>query len=623
MRHIWTTAKRTAPDVAPTGLCLWIWTCFIASAAATTVPAAYGVPSSEVWQGNDGPWSTFQIYLGTPAQNAQVLISTAVTSTWVVVVEGCEGVGIPSNCSTTRGVFNVSESTSWEPNNLNSSPFYYLHVESNLGTNYAADQGEFGWETVGLGFQNSGGPVLNHTVVAGIETFDYDLGMFGLNPRPTNFTAGTDPQPSYLSLLYENGKIPSLSYSYTAGAAYRFNKVVGSLTLGGYDDSLYIPNTITFPFGVDTERDLLVGLTSITGSGGQTLLPNSILALIDSTVSPMWLPVEACEAFESTFGLVYDTASSLYLVNDTQHTALLKQNTSLTFTLSTTLQGTDTFNITFPYAAFDLQAQYPLVNGTQRYFPLQRAANDTQYTLGRTFLQEAYLTVDYGRSNFSVSQRKWELSPQSHVVDIFPANATNSATTGTGSGTPLAPKPSTVNTGAIAGAAVGAIAVVAAIAFGIWFFLRRRKRAAEEAKAAEVAQAIQAAAAAAAIEEQDKKDAIMANSHEVHPQDYKHELDTPGVKSPELYGDQYITQEMSGEERMAELAARQDGIEGRFELEAPHGMVELSNAERQRTAREMLPSQRGDVDIFQSPQTPQRYDSTGEKARPFSWQAQA
>jgi hypothetical protein len=29
------------------------------------------------------------------------------------------------------------------------------------------------------------------------------------------------------------------------------------------------------------------------------------------------------------------------------------------------------------------------VSNQTRYFPLQRAANDTQYTLGRTFLQEA------------------------------------------------------------------------------------------------------------------------------------------------------------------------------------------------------------------------------------------
>jgi len=42
-----------------------------------------------------------------------------------------------------------------------------------------------------------------------------------------------------------------------------------------------------------------------------------------------------------------------------------------------------------PYAAFDLVADYPLVIDSSRYFPLMRAANESQYTLGRTFLQEA------------------------------------------------------------------------------------------------------------------------------------------------------------------------------------------------------------------------------------------
>jgi hypothetical protein len=488
-----------------------------------------------------------------------------------------------------------------------------LNIESNLGTNYAADEGEFGWDTVALGFQGSGGPTLNHTVVAGLQTMDYYIGMFGLNPRPTNFSTFNDPQPSYLSLLYETAKIPSLSYSYTAGAQYRLDTVLGSLTLGGYDDSLFVDNSVTFPFYYDQSRDLTVGLKSITGSGGQSLLPTGILTLIDTTVSQMWLPIEACKAFEFTFGLVYDDMTDLYLVNDTQHAALQKQNTSLTFTLAPTLDDTASVNITFPYAAFDLEVSYPLVNTTQRYFPLHRADNDTQYTLGRVFLQEAYVTVDYGRSNFSVSQRKWELNAPKHMVDIFPQNATNSSATGSGSGTGTGtniPKTTKSNTGAIAGGIVAGVAAIAAIAFGIWFFLRHRRRAAEEKKSAELAQAIKATAA----QEQERKDAIMANEYGVLDPTYKHELDTPGAKAPELYGsEQYFGNvEMSSEELMAELAAREEGTVGRFELEAPHGMVEMGNEERRRTNREMLPSQRSDGQDG----TP----ISGASSRPFSWQ---
>jgi len=91
-------------------------------------------------------------------------------------------------------------------------------LESNLGI---TDTGEFGYETVGIGWQGSGGPVVEHQVIAGIATPDFWLGFFGLTPRPTNFTDFTNPQPSFLQTLKNNSQIPSLSWSYTAGAPYR------------------------------------------------------------------------------------------------------------------------------------------------------------------------------------------------------------------------------------------------------------------------------------------------------------------------------------------------------------------------------------------------------------------
>lgn len=42
--------------------------------------------------------------------------------------------------------------------------------------------------------------------------------------------------------------IPSLSWAYTAGNQYRLNKVLGSLTLGGYDRSKSEPNSLNVAF---------------------------------------------------------------------------------------------------------------------------------------------------------------------------------------------------------------------------------------------------------------------------------------------------------------------------------------------------------------------------------------
>jgi hypothetical protein len=79
-------------------------------------------------------------------------------------------------------------------------------------------------------------------------------------------------------------------------------------------------------------------------------------------------------------------------VNETHHNSLLDSNAEVSFRLSDVKSGGDTVTVILPYAAFDLTAKYPLVDNTSHYFPLKRAGSSAQYTLGRTFLQEAYVT---------------------------------------------------------------------------------------------------------------------------------------------------------------------------------------------------------------------------------------
>lgn len=171
-------------------------------------------------------------------------------------------------------------------------------------------------------------------------------------------------------------------------------RVLGSLIFGGYDTSKFKPNSVSFNFAPDSTRDLVVGVQSIVASdpSGKTreLLSSGIFAFIDSTVPYIYLPIEACRQFEILFGLQYDDAAGLYLISEALHSNLVSRNTSFTFTLGNTVSGGDTVQIVLPYAAFDLNAGPPLINnGTAHYFPLKRADNSTQYTLGRTFLQEA------------------------------------------------------------------------------------------------------------------------------------------------------------------------------------------------------------------------------------------
>jgi type II secretory pathway pseudopilin PulG len=388
-----------------------------------------------------------------------------------------------------------------------------------------------------------------------------------LNPRPTNFTTFNDRATSLLSLLYEQNKIPSLSFSYSAGAKYRLNEVLGSLTLGGYDDSLYEPNDLTFDFYFDQTRDLTVGLqaiTSTTATGNTSLLPKPDLYLIDSTIAQNYLAPDACQAFENAFGLTLDNTTGLYLLNDTQHENLLKLSPSVTFTIGAEATGGQTVNITFPYAAFDLNVSYPITQNATRYFPIVPATNSTQYTLGRQFLQEAYITIDYQRQNFSVYQRTWNSSTAKHIVSITPPNSTETSTPGptaTGSGNSNTKKKiSGMGIGAIIGIVVGAIAILVLIG-GLLFLRRQRKRKAAQKEAAELA---------AAIENEPKEKGSYADT----TPGGVNELESPFFKPPELHSESYF----SGSEMDSSQVAPTPEMEGDrvyYELEAPHGMTEV------------------------------------------------
>lgn len=134
--------------------------------------------------------------------------------------------------------------------------------------------------------------------------------------------------------------------------------------------------------------DTISASSTLQSSSPQPLLRSSIPMLLDSSAPYIWLPTITCAAFETAFGLTWNSTAELYLLNDTQHAALLALNPNVTLTIGNSTSNTQV-DISLPYAAFDLEASYPLVETTTRYFPLKRANDSTQYVLGRTFFQEA------------------------------------------------------------------------------------------------------------------------------------------------------------------------------------------------------------------------------------------
>ncbi|KAK4216425.1 aspartic peptidase domain-containing protein [Rhypophila decipiens] len=436
-------------------------------------PVPLVIPASEYFEGNDGPWSTFDIRVGDPEQHIRVLVSTASPQAMVPLSElACSSSvfsEVPPDCAVSRGnLFNPNKSSTW----IDLGEFGInqdgVGLEANLGYSLPA---QWGLEQMGIGLT---GPALENQTVAAFATADpFYLGIFGLNNQPVNFTVlGNHTAPSFITTLKDQGKIPSVSWSYTAGAKYRLKQVYGQLIFSGYDTSRFRENSVSFTMAEDITRDLVVSLQSISYSGAdsRTILSEPIDIFIDSTDPNLWLPQEACEVFEEAFGLTLDETSGLYLVNDTHRNSLLDSDAQVSFRLSDVKAGGDTVTITLPYAAFDLTAEAPLVQSSSHYFPLKRAANATQYTLGRVFLQEAYLSADYERKVFNVSACVWNQGAEQNIVTITSKDSGSNGGSGPSSSGSLS---GGTIAGIVVGAVLGALLIIGLIAI---FILRKRRK---------------------------------------------------------------------------------------------------------------------------------------------------
>ena len=270
--------------------------------------------------------------------------------------------------------------------------------------------------------------------------------------------------------------------------------VPSSLTIGGYDANRFDPHNISFNLDPNQNPvvslvDIIVTTAALPTSNISTGWSSNSLTLsetgdaefytIDSSTPYLWLPKTICARFEEALGLNYDEALQLYTFDtgSPQHEILKNWNMTFNFVIADLPGSSRTVSISLPYAAFDLQLSYPFpgLNATAsssaiNYFPLRKAANSTQNTIGRAFLQESYLIVDYERNNFSVHQATFatDAITNNKLIDITrPENSTFAGPDDSGH--------SVLGKSALAGITVGLVLILAIIV-AFWLCLRQRRR---------------------------------------------------------------------------------------------------------------------------------------------------
>ena len=162
--------------------------------------------------GNDGPWSTFNIAVGSPLQSVNVLPATGSPQTLVVLPQGCPPniTAVYSDCASARGrLFAPGQSSTWRDGGIGD-----ITTLQALNVSRPAD---FGTDTVALGSTGAADVVI-HQAVGGVNALEYWLGEIGLG---SDDDAAQPGQPGILSSLRNMSIIRSRSYGYTAGNRYR------------------------------------------------------------------------------------------------------------------------------------------------------------------------------------------------------------------------------------------------------------------------------------------------------------------------------------------------------------------------------------------------------------------
>lgn len=171
-------------------------------------PGPISATTSTDFYGYDGSWSAVRVRTGRPEQWLWLLPSTLSQEIHVVGPAGCDGT---VTCQTKRGgLFSANESYSFQPKG-----FYDLNFDSQLD---ASGIGYYGIDNIA--FEDTVTSVPGQ-VVAVINSTDQWLGSLGLGAQQTRFNGTENYLPLISSLVENQSLIPSHSYGYTAGAAYR------------------------------------------------------------------------------------------------------------------------------------------------------------------------------------------------------------------------------------------------------------------------------------------------------------------------------------------------------------------------------------------------------------------
>jgi hypothetical protein len=206
---------------------------------------------------------------------------------------------------------------------------------------------------------------------------------------------------------------------------------------------------------------------------------------LNPTVPYMQMPLGMCEAVAEFLPVTFNENLGLYLwnINDPQFAKIVRSPAYMGIAFARA--GQPNLLIQVPFSVLNLTLTAPLVSQPTQYFPCKPSySTDDKFYLGRAFLQSAYLTVNWQRRTFTMSQGS---GPDSGPATIVPIQS-NDDTIGTSEAenfirswsahwNTLPEGPETgISPGTKVGIAIGAISGAASLISVIMYFIRRHNK---------------------------------------------------------------------------------------------------------------------------------------------------
>ncbi|KAI1375735.1 acid protease [Hypoxylon crocopeplum] len=500
------------------------------------VRAANG-PVAATWSdstfGPDGPWPAIEVTLGNEQKIS--LYPGREFQTFLLTSDYCNhNTSIPCYANQ-AGLYNDAQSqvdTTGSTGSIQfqSNPDYMLGVDvRGEMTKSWIDTVDFGGATI----DNVSLALLDQSYMAYPDGQWYPLtvGCLGIGaPDTVNQSFSNSFGPAINASL-----IPGYLWSHSTTASNSFGmhigsanpRMPGSFYFGGYDQNRIVGDILSFRDDYTKSITLKdVGIKVVDGSspwefeslggllssGNDSITSGGLQVSVDGCSPYLSLPKSTCDAIAKNLPVDYNQESGLYFwkTDDPKYTQIVNSASVLEFVF---IGDSNTKNVTIsvPFRHLNLTLTAPLIDKPTQYFPCYTGPFKS-YTLGRAFLQDAFVGANWGAKSWWLAQAPGPNIPSPSVVELGDSDSVKASSNDwkeswSGSWTALKPEdvassasvsapsetisepaevtgsPSAgLSTGAQAGIGVGVgiagLAIIGAIAF---FFLRRRKAGASDA----------------------------------------------------------------------------------------------------------------------------------------------